>query len=197
MTTDTTTTKKETTGAGAPDAAARPARGGRGGRGDARGAGRGGPRRGGDRNSDARRSEYDQKLADIRRVSRTVAGGRRFSFSVTMIIGDRKGKVGVGLGKGGDTALAIEKAMRDAKKHMITVVRTKTNSIPHNVRAKYAASVIEIRPAAGKGLVAGASARTILEFAGVTDVTTKILSRSKNPLTIARATIRALKQLSA
>jgi len=195
MTTDTTTTKETTQGAA--DASARPGRGrGRGApRGDVRGGGRN-QRRGSDRN-DARRSEYDQKLADIRRVSRTVAGGRRFSFSVTMIIGDRKGKVGVGLGKGGDTALAIEKAMRDAKKHMITVVRTKTNSIPHDVRAKYAASVIELRPAAGKGLVAGASARTILEFAGVTDVTTKILSRSKNPLTIARATINALKKLSA
>lgn len=155
------------------------------------------PRRSGNDRSEARRSEYDQKMVDIRRVSRTVAGGRRFSFSVTMIIGDRKGKVGVGLGKGGDTALSIEKAMRDAKKHLITVVRTKTNSIPHNVSAKYGASVIELRPAAGKGLVAGASARTILELAGVTDVTTKILSRSKNPLTIARATVRALKKLSA
>lgn len=188
MTTDTTTTDNKDTVA-APESAPRGARG----RGGARGGGR--PRRNNDR-QDARRSEYDQKLVDIRRVSRTVAGGRRFSFSVTMVIGDRKGKVGVGMGKGGDTALAIEKALRDAKKHMITVVRTKTNSIPHDVRAKYSASVIELRPAAGKGLVAGASARTILEFAGVTDVTTKILSRSKNPLTIARATIIALKQLA-
>lgn len=180
----------QTTTESAP--AQRPARG-RGGRAEGRGSR---PRRNNDR-QDARRSEYDQKLVDIRRVSRTVAGGRRFSFSVTMVIGDRKGKAGVGMGKGGDTALAIEKALRDAKKNMITIVRTKTNSIPHNVRAKYGASVIELRPAAGKGLVAGASARTILEFAGVTDVTTKILSRSKNPLTIARATINALKQLSA
>lgn len=176
-----------------------PARGGRAGGSDNRGGqGRGGSRgRGNNDRGDARRSEYDQKLADIRRVSRTVAGGRRFSFSVTMIIGDRKGKVGVGLGKGGDTALAIDKAMRDAKKNLVTVPRTKTNSIPHDVRAKYSASVIELRPAPGKGLVAGASARTILEFAGVTDVTTKILSRSKNPLTIARATINALKELNA
>lgn len=142
-----------------------------------------------------RTPEFAQKIIGIRRVTRVMAGGRRFSFSVAMVIGDKKGRVGVGVGKAGDTALAIEKAIRDAKKHMITIKRTKTNSIPHNVEAKYGSTEIEIRPSQGRGLVAGASVRTVLELGGVTDVTTKILSRSKNKTNIARAAIRALLKL--
>lgn len=124
-----------------------------------------------------------------------MAGGRRFNFSLVVVIGDRKGRVGVGLGKGVDTALAIDKATRDAKKNLITVVRTKTGSIPHQVTRKYASSTVEIVPSAGRGLVAGSAIRTVLDLAGVTDVVTKIHSRSKNKLTIARATIEALKDL--
>ena len=141
------------------------------------------------------RSEFEQVNIQVRRVARVMAGGRRFNFSVSIVIGDRKGRVGVGLGKAGDTALAIDKAVRDAKKHMITVPRTKTNSIPHMVEAKYASSTIEIRPSVGRGLVAGSAMRTVLELAGVTDVVTKIHTRTKNKLTIARATVAALKGL--
>ena len=141
------------------------------------------------------RSEFDQVTLEARRVARVMAGGRRFNFSLAMAIGDKKGRVGVGLGKGVDTALAIDKATRDAKKHMITVVRTPTGSIPHTVSAKYASSTVEIIPSKGRGLVAGSAVRTVLELAGVTDVVTKIHSRSKNKLTIARATVEALKQL--
>ena len=90
---------------------------------------------------------------------------------------------------------AIEKAIRDAKKHMITISRTKENSIPHNTEAKYGSTEIQIRPAQGRGLVAGASVRTVLELGGVTDVTAKILSRSKNKTNIARAAVTALKKL--
>jgi hypothetical protein len=86
------------------------------------------------------RSEFDQATIDVRRVARVMAGGRRFSFSVTVVIGDKKGRVGVGLGKGADTALAIDKAVRDAKKHLITVPLTSDNSIPHDVSVKYASS---------------------------------------------------------
>jgi small subunit ribosomal protein S5 len=111
------------------------------------------------------------------------------------VLGDKKGRVGVGLGKGADTALAIEKATRDAKKHMISVTRTENNSIPYDVSAKYASSTVSIIPSKGRGLVAGSAMRTVLELAGVTDVVTKILSRTKNKLTIARATVEALKQL--
>jgi small subunit ribosomal protein S5 len=124
-----------------------------------------------------------------------MAGGRRFSFSVSMVIGDKKGKVGVGVGKAGDTQLAIEKAVRDAKKHMIVVPMTKEGHIPHDVHVKYASSEVMIMPAPGRGLVAGSSVRTVLELAGVKDVTAKLFSRSKNKLNNARAAVEALKQL--
>lgn len=138
------------------------------------------------------RSEFDSVTIAVRRVARVMAGGRRFSFSVAIVIGDKKGRVGVGLGKAADTALAIEKATRDAKKHMITVKRTPSNSIPHSVSKKYASSTVEIIPSAGRGLVAGSAMRTVLELAGVTDAVTKIHTRTKNKLAIARATVAAL-----
>jgi small subunit ribosomal protein S5 len=141
------------------------------------------------------RPEFDQKIVSIRRVTRVMAGGRRFSFSVSMVIGDKKGKVGVGIGKAGDTQLAIEKAVRNAKKNMIVVPTTKEGSIPHDVHVKYASSEVMIMPAPGRGLVAGSSVRTVLELAGIKDVTAKIFSRSKNKLNNARAAVEALKQL--
>lgn len=141
------------------------------------------------------RGEFDQVTIDVRRVARVMAGGRRFSFSLVVIIGDRKGRVGVGLGKGTDTALAIDKATRDAKKHLITITRTASGSIPHQVRAKYASSTVEVIPSPGRGLVAGSAVRTVLDLGGVTDVVAKIHTRSKNKLTIARATVAALRAL--
>lgn len=163
-------------------------RGGQGRRG-----GRGGDRgqRGGER-----RSEFSQKLIGIRRVARVMAGGRRFNFSVCIVLGDKKGRVGVGLGKAADTALAIEKATRAAKKNMISLTLTKNRSIPHNIESKYCASIIEIRPSPGRGLVAGSSVRTVLDLGGVSDVTAKILSRSHNAVNNARAAMKALEQIS-
>ncbi len=143
------------------------------------------------------RSEYESKILGIRRVTRVVAGGRRFSFSVTLVIGDGRGQVGVGLGKASDTALAIEKATRDAKKHLITVPLTSDLSIPHEVTAKYDAAQLILIPKPGKGFRAGSAVRTVLELAGVKHVMAKILSRSKNPLNNARATVVALKKLKA
>ena len=166
--------------------------------------------RGGDRNNDRKntrrprrgprreeraRPEYDQKIVSIRRVVRVMGGGRRFSFSVSMVIGDKKGKVGVGVGKAGDTQLAIEKAMRNAKKNLFQVPMNKDHHIPHDVHVKYASSEVMIMPAPGRGLVAGSSVRTVLELAGVKDVTAKLFSRSKNKLNNARAAVEALKQL--
>ena len=142
------------------------------------------------------RSEFEQTTLDVRRVARVMAGGRRFSFSVTVVIGDKKGRVGVGLGKGADTALAIDKAVRDAKKHMITVPLTSANSIAHDVTVKYASSIVSIFPSPGRGLVAGSAMRVVMEYAGVTNVVAKILTRTKNKLTIARATVAALKSVS-
>jgi len=162
----------------------------------ARGSLRGRAPRSGSRARPTReRGEFEQVTIDVRRVARVMAGGRRFSFSLVIIIGDKKGRVGVGLGKGVDTALAIDKATRDAKKHLITVLRTPSNSIQHKVIAKYASSEVEIIPSQGRGLVAGSAVRTVLDLAGVTDVVTKIHTRSKNKLTIARATVAALEKL--
>jgi small subunit ribosomal protein S5 len=152
------------------------------------------PRKPGTR--DARpRNEFEQKMLNIRRVARVATGGRRFSFSVAMVIGDKKGKVGVGLGKANDTSLAIDKAIRNAKRNMITVNTTKTSSISHVVESKYCSARIVIRPAAGRGVVAGSAVRNVLDLAGVKDVTAKILSGSKNKLNIARAAVDALSQL--
>lgn len=151
------------------------------------------PRRGG--RQERPRQEFEQKIVSIRRVTRVMAGGRRFSFSVSIVIGDKKGKVGVGIGKAGDTQLAIEKAVRDAKKNMIVVPMDKDGRIPHDVHVKYASSEVMMMPAAGRGLVAGSSVRTVLELAGVKDITAKIFSRSKNKLNNARAAVEALKQL--
>lgn len=125
-----------------------------------------------------------------------MAGGRRFNFSAALVLGDKKGRVGVGLGKAADTALAIEKATRDAKRNMLTLNLTKNRSIPHNIGSKYCASVVEIRPARGRGLVAGSSVRTVLELGGVSDVTAKLLSRSKNSVNNARAAIEALRSIA-
>lgn len=165
-----------------------------------RGAGRGalrgrGPRQGGRPRAPRERGEFEQVTIDARRVARVMAGGRRFNFSLVVVIGDKKGRVGVGLGKGIDTALAIDKATRDAKKHLFTVPRTASGSIPHQVSMKYASSMVEIIPSKGRGLVAGSAVRTVLDLAGVTDVVTKIHTRSKNKLTMARATVAALKKL--
>ncbi len=196
MTTETEQTKTTTLEAsadavavGVPGAAAAPVRRERTIRGRSQRPGGRGPR------PPKERGEFDQVTIEARRVARVMAGGRRFSFSLVVVIGDRKGRVGVGIGKGIDTALAIEKAARDARKNLLIVSRTKSNSIPHDVLAKYASSTIEIIPSKGRGLVAGSSVRTVLELAGVTDVVTKIHSRTKNKLTIARATVEALKQL--
>jgi len=186
----------------APAAAEVPAdrRGARRGGDDRRGGGAGGnnnrrPRRGGAVRPERARPEFDQKIISIRRVTRVMAGGRRFSFSVAMVVGDKHGKVGVGIGKAGDTQLAIEKAVRDGKKHMITIPMNKDSHIPHDVHTKYASSEVMIMPAPGRGLVAGSSVRTVLELGGVKDVTAKIFSRSKNKLNNARAAIEALSQL--
>ncbi len=157
------------------------------------------PQRGGRRTGERERirPEFDQKILDIRRVTRVVAGGRRFSFSVALVAGDRKGRVGVGTGKAGETALAIEKAMRSAKKAMIRVSMTKTGSIAHDVSAKYASARVVIRPAPERGLIAGSAVRNVLELAGIKDVTSKILSGSKNRLNNAQATVKALQTLKA
>ena len=140
--------------------------------------------------------EFDQKIINIRRVTRVVAGGRRFSFSVALVAGDKKGSVGLGLGKAGDTALAINKGLRNAKKNMIRLNLTKTMSIPHELFAKFSSSQIILIPNKGRGLVAGSVLRDIIKLSGMKDVTGKILSNSKNKLNNAKAVMLALSQIS-
>ncbi len=144
------------------------------------------------------KSEYEQKLLDLRRVARVVAGGRRFSFRAALVVGNQKGEVGLGLGKGADTALAIEKAFRQARKESFLVPLTKTRSLPHTTQAKYGSARVIIKPAKeGRGWVAGGAARVDLALAGVENASAKILSHTKNKINNARATLDALKKLKA
>lgn len=141
------------------------------------------------------KSEFDQKTLEVRRVTRVIAGGKRFNFSVALAAGNRKGSVGIGIGKGADTALAIDKATRDAKKNMVKINFTKTGSIAHRVEAKYSSAIVMLQPSPGRGIVAGSAVRTVVELAGIKDIVGKIFSGSKNKLNIARATVKALSEL--
>ena len=139
--------------------------------------------------------EFDQKMVSIRRVTRVVAGGRRMTFAVAIAIGDKKGSLGLGTGKGGDTAIAIAKALRQAKKNMFKIKTTKEMSISHEVSDKFSSSKLVIRPNRGKGLVAGSTVRDMLILAGIKNVTAKLHSGSKNKLNNARVTYNTLYQL--
>ena len=154
------------------------------------------PRKSAPRREVRPKSEFDQKIISIRRVTRVVTGGRRFSFSVAVVVGDRKGRVGVGQGKAGDTPVAIDKAVRDAKKHLITVKLDKKLSIMHDVEAKYSASRVMIMKAPGKGILAGSSVRVVLELAGIKEVNAKLISGSKNKINNAKAAIKALSKIA-
>lgn len=159
------------------------------------------PKRDGDRKPrtffERPKPEFDQKMVSIRRVTRVVAGGRRMTFAVALAIGDKKGSVGLGTGKGGDTAIAIAKALRQAKKNMFKIKTTKEMSIPHPVSAKYSSARLTMMPNHGKGLVAGSTVRDMLTLAGIKNITAKLHSGSKNKLNNARAAYTALYELRA
>lgn len=140
--------------------------------------------------------EFDSKTISIRRVTRVVAGGRRFSLSVALVAGDRNGRIGLGTGKAIDTQVAIEKALKAAKRNMITLKLSKQKSLSHDIDAKYKSSEVMIMPNKGRGLIAGSSARIILSLAGLNNVTAKFYSGSKNKLNNARATMKALEQIA-
>lgn len=132
---------------------------------------------------------------DLRRVARVVAGGKRFRFRATVVLGNEKGRVGVGVAKGLDAAQAIDKARSNGRKNMISVP-LEGRTISHDAEAKFSAARVIIRPAPpGHGLKAGGAARTVLLLAGVRDATSKCLGGTKNKLTNAMATIEALKKL--
>lgn len=139
--------------------------------------------------------DFDQKVLDVARVTRVVAGGRRFSFRATVVVGNKKGKVGVGIGKGIDVSQAVDKGVADARKNEI-VIPIKEGTVPHEVSAKYASARVFLKPAPkGRGLVAGGAVRVICELAGVENISAKILSKSTNKLNNAQATLEALKKL--
>jgi len=140
-------------------------------------------------------TEWQERIVQVRRVTKVVKGGKKLSFRAILIIGNEKGQVGVGVGKASDVIGAVKKAVTDGKKHLINIPVTKNNSIPHIITGQSGAAKVIIRPSApGSGVIAGGSVRTILELAGVKNILAKQLG-SSNPLNNARAATNALTQL--
>lgn len=172
-------------------------RGARGGQGQGQRGGRPGGKTGSrPPRAPREKPEFDSKTISIRRVTRVVSGGRRFTLSVAIVAGDRNGRIGLGTGKALDTQVAIEKALKSAKRNMITIKLSKSKSLSHDINAKFKSSDVMIMPNKGRGLIAGSSARTILSLAGLNDVTAKFYSGTKNKLNNARATMKALEQIA-
>ena len=139
--------------------------------------------------------EFDSKLLDLARVERMRAGGRRLRFRAVMVIGNKKGKVGLGVAKGLDVAQAIEKATRTAEKNLIEIPILE-GSIPHEVSSKFGAAKILLKPQRkGRGLMAGGTVRVICNLAGIKNISSKVLGRTSNKLNNAKATIKALRKL--
>lgn len=146
------------------------------------------------RERNTEKDPFETKLVHVRRVTKMYKGGRRLKLSVVVVVGDKKGKVGIGTGKGLDVKGAQEKAVAQAKKNMV-LIPLKGNTIPHEVLFKFKSSRILLKPAApGTGIVAGSSVRMVAEVAGVNDVLSKILG-ANNKITNAYAAIYALKSL--
>jgi len=138
--------------------------------------------------------DFVEKIAQINRVAKKTKGGNRISFSVLVVVGDRKGKVGVGLGKALDVSSAVKKGLSRAKKSMIEVPM-KGTTIPHEVRMKKGAAKILLKPApAGTGIIAGGAVRLVVEAAGIRDIVSKILG-SNNKASNVYATMEALKKI--
>lgn len=139
--------------------------------------------------------EFEQKIIDLARVTRVMAGGKRMRFRATVIIGDKNGKVGFGVAKGADVSLAVNKAILKAKKKM-TTVNIVHGTIPYEVKKKFKASKIMIKPASkGTGIIAGGAVRNVLEIAGISDVVAKILGSSSKVNNVI-CTIKALEDLN-
>lgn len=138
--------------------------------------------------------EFDSRIIDIRRVTRVYKGGKRMRLSVFIAVGDKKGRVGLGIGKGSDVRTAQEKAYNYAKKNMV-FIQLKGRTIPHDVNSKYKSSTVVMKPAApGTGLIAGSAVRAVTELAGVKDLLSKRFGTSNN-ITIAYSTLEGLKGL--
>lgn len=148
-----------------------------------------GPRR--EREREKVESEWQEKVVQIRRVTKVVKGGKKLSFRAVVVVGNQKGQVGVGIGKAAEVISAIQKAVSDAKKNLVNVTMVET-SIPHTIIGQHGASQVLLKPASkGTGVIAGGSIRTVLELAGIQDILSKRMGASA-PLNNARATIKAL-----
>lgn len=187
--------KKQTTtpdgNAGAAQTVAQDIYGGqkqRGGQGGFRGPRRGGARR------EERKDDMEQRILEVARVTRVMAGGKRMNFRACVALGDKKGQVGVGLGKGADVTMAVNKAVNRARKAMVSVSLI-NETIPHEIHCKLGAAKLILKPAKqGRGVIAGGVTRVILELAGIKNITSKTLG-SNNKINNARCTIEALRGL--
>jgi small subunit ribosomal protein S5 len=140
-------------------------------------------------------TEWQERVVQIRRVTKVVKGGKKLSFRAIVIVGNERGQVGVGVGKAADVIGAVKKGVADGRKNVISVPLTKANSIPHPVNGEGGGANVMVRPASpGTGVIAGGAVRTVLELAGVQNILAKQLG-SSNPLNNARATVDALSSL--
>lgn len=140
------------------------------------------------------KDEFDKKMLEVRRVSKTVKGGRKMHFSAVVVVGDKKGRVGLGLGKAAEVPMAVEKATKAAKKNLINVPIV-NGTVPYETIGKFSTSEVIIIPSkVGSGIIAGGAARAVFELAGYKDITSKIHG-SRNKINVIRATLKALGEM--